>query len=398
MASGELVCAWLGAFVAVVHGDVSLKFLNKRHSYVRGERVKLRATVAWPADLVIVDLSGWLKQEVVVKDRSAEYEFDTSLLHSGEYEVRAQAFREREPLGRIVIFPISIAREVNPQRFPVWNWHGVTSLELSWWIERGFNGFRLWSNRAPINPDSRTAHEFSRLFDKATRLGVDIGAYFYPLLSSRWRQKRESLCILPNRKVSEVPYPREPRVMAHARKTVEAWMRAFSDYPSFRHALLSSEYRTPYCINKTVKELAKREASIELEEVLKPEWFGGRLDLNELPPGWRPKDGVISDDNPIYRFLKWWWEWGHGTKVHNALMARIIKAKRPDIITWHDPYRLAPVYNSHKGLDCISTWTYGHPISSVSATRVFSIVQRSERSKRLCKPLHCSYTDDSSSR
>jgi hypothetical protein len=30
-------------------------------------------------------------------------------------------------------------------------------------------------------------------------------------------------------------------------------------------------------------------------------------------------------------------------------------------MTWHDPYRLAPVHGSHAGLDCISTWTYGHP-------------------------------------
>ncbi len=120
----------------------------------------------------------------------------------------------------------------------------------------------------------------------------------------------------------------------------------------------------PFCKNEVVRELARREAGVDLDRVLSPEWVrNGRAMLipDKLPPDLQPKDGLIADDHPVYRFLKWWWERGHGTSVLNAEMARVIKAGKPDVMVWHDPYRLAPVHHSHEGLDAISTWTYGHP-------------------------------------
>ncbi|MCL4694329.1 MAG: hypothetical protein KJ060_17700, partial [Candidatus Hydrogenedentes bacterium] len=71
--------------------------------------------------------------------------------------------------------------------------------------------------------------------------------------------------------------------------------------------------------------------------------------------------GVIPDDEPHYRFLQWWWQRGHGTAVVNLAQGAVVDEYRPDAITWHEPYRLAPVRNAAKGLDCIATWTYGHP-------------------------------------
>ena len=70
---------------------------------------------------------------------------------------------------------------------------------------------------------------------------------------------------------------------------------------------------------------------------------------------------MIPDDHPHLRFLKWWWEGGQGTAAMNAAMSETAKKRRPDLISFHDPYRLAPVRHSHRGLDMISTWTYGTP-------------------------------------
>src|SRR5690606_8478632 len=70
---------------------------------------------------------------------------------------------------------------------------------------------------------------------------------------------------------------------------------------------------------------------------------------------------TIDGDPPLYLFLKWWWERGHGTAAVNAAMSDAAKQYRSDLITYHDPYRLAPVRHSHKGLDMMATWTYGAP-------------------------------------
>ena len=91
----------------------------------------------------------------------------------------------------------------------------------------------------------------------------------------------------------------------------------------------------------------------------------------------KPKNGIISDDNPMYQMMMWWWQDGNGIGKLNGIMADIIHAKRDDILTWHDPYRSSPVYGTHDGLDVISTWTYGHPdIKRLYYTKVLQAAAR----------------------
>jgi hypothetical protein len=359
-----------------------LKFLNERHAYVRGETLTLRLTTG-AGEEVAFAVSGWLPRQVPVARGEARYEVDTSLLHAGDYEVRAQPLQADRPVGAPAFFPISIAPPRNPQRFPVWNWGGAEDPDLSWWSARGFNGLRLSSTRDPIRGKDRST---AQIFDEGARLGLDIGAYLYPLLASRWGREEPARCVLlDGTRDPRRVYPREPIVLAHARRTAEAWVEQYGEYPSFRHALLNSEYQVPFCGNEEVRTLAKREAGLEPDEVLRTDFLrkdSASLDVAKLPPDLRPRDGLIPDDHPVARFLKWWWERGHGTSVLNAEMARIIKAGKPDVMTWHDPYRLAPVYHTHQGLDIISTWTYGHPdIKRLGYTTVLEAAAKRDHQK-----------------
>jgi hypothetical protein len=341
------------------------RFVDDRHAYVRGESVTLRLA-AEQGDEVAFDVSGWLPGRVRIDAGLARYVIETARLRAGDYEVKAQPLQEGRPLGGPVVFPLTIAPERNPQRFPVWNWAGADDPDLSWWTARGFNGLRLSSARDPIAGGGGRGERTAQVLDEGTRLGIDIGAYFYPLGSRRWAEGRDGAahCRLPDgtRDPSRV-YPRVPAVLDHGRRTAATWVDRYADYPSFRHALLNSEYQVPFCTNDEVRALARQEAGVELGDVLRPEWIRGAfaIDAAKLPGALQPEDGLIADDHPVYRFLKWWWERGHGTSVLNAEMARAIKDRKPGVVVWHDPYRLAPVYHSHQDLDAISTWTYGHP-------------------------------------
>jgi len=137
-------------------------------------------------------------------------------------------------------------------------------------------------------------------------------------------------------------------------------VREFGAYPALRHALMCSEYQTPRASHPEALRLAQSDVGLDPGD--NPLTFTlARRRAAMAAVAAECQDGLIPDDHPSYRFLKWWCERGHGTNALNEQMARILHAARPDIITWHEPYRLAPVRKSHTGLDMVVTWTYGHP-------------------------------------
>ncbi len=378
-----LVISLLGVLVVAPAQD--LRFLNERHGYERGERILLRMEVAG-ADHVAVNVSGWLPEHVAVRGGGATYPIDSSVLRSGDYDVIVQPIANGRNRGDAAVFRMTIAPARDPQRFPVWNRAGGNSPDYGWWKARGFTSLEMPVLAEPLTSDSKLIPEYVHELEKGTRAGMEMGAYFNPLYYNPERRDQSGLAVLPDGKQDPKQfYPREPSVLERARRTAATWTARFAEYPSWRNVLLSSEYQTPFCINDSARKAAKEEAGLDLTELLRPQWIGPKdftIRAEALPPEWQPKNGVIADDNPIYRFLKWWWERGHGTNLVNLEMARAVKAQRPDVLTWHEPYRLAAVYNSHTGLDFVSSWTYGHPdIKRLLYTTVLQAAARKEHQK-----------------
>jgi hypothetical protein len=93
--------------------------------------------------------------------------------------------------------------------------------------------------------------------------------------------------------------PSSPQVRDHAMATLQAWMAAVGDHRALRHMLLNSEY----------------------------------------PPRWQAQANALT-----------------------SAMAKAAKAMRPDLITWTDPWRDAPLAVP-AGVDVLGSWTYGHPLA-----------------------------------
>ena len=344
----------------------SPEFLNERHVYVRGEHAALRIRVTAPVARVAIDTSGWLPETVTVRNGGAVYELDTGMLRAGEYEVRAQPAGVAHPTGDIAVFPLTVAAERNSQRFPMWNWHHGLSPDLRWWASRGFTGLSAEGLPEDWSAAPEGARKLAAVFEEGTRLGLDLGVHLSPLGSPALTPNASLHALSPDgRRDPRLLYPREPLVLEQARKIAESVVRRFADYPSFRQTLLESEYQKPLAPRVVPQHLRNQEGHPQA-----------------LPADWQPADGVLPDDNPIYRVLKWWWTRGHGTNMMNLEMSRVLKGVRPDMMTWHDPYRLAPVYHSHTGLDFVSTWTYGNPdILRLLYTTVLQAAAKAEHQK-----------------
>jgi hypothetical protein len=361
------------------------EFVTRRHVYERGEKATLQITLDDGADAVSFDIGGRFPQTArpqVGAGRNnaplASYSIDTTLLRSGDYEVSAQPMRGGQPMSAPQNFVFTIAPARNPQRFPLWSWSTPDVYNLPWWKARGFNGFRLPSVSDPA-PDHRVGRTDLTL-EEGTRLGFDVGVTLNPLKSSELTKNARS-----DGRDSKL-YPRNPIIEEHARKTTDSWMKRFGEYPSMRFSLISSEYQVPPLSSILWEDLVRTELGLKPEEFPKQEWFPKEknvyLDVSKLPASLKPKNGIIEDDNAAYRYLQWWWQRGHGTSTMNEEIAKVVKTYRPDAITWHDPYRLAPVRKSHSGLDMVSTWTYGHPdIKNLAYTTVLQAAARPENQK-----------------
>ncbi|SPD74302.1 hypothetical protein PITCH_A2250001 [uncultured Desulfobacterium sp.] len=373
--------AYLGDVVFAAEGG---KFINVRHSYVRGEEIELNFETK--AKQVLFDVGGLLPQLINVANSNATYSIDSNLLRCSNYVVSAQTINGGKAVGEVKKFSFTLAQKPNPQRFPVWHWGNVPQNKMEYWTKRGFNGFSVATLKAPLLLNAKSGHFIFEALEAGVRLGADVGVHFDPLEWKGWEKNGNSRCLFEyGLRDYNKPYPLDPKVVQHAQRTVNSWLDNFSEYPSFRQALLSSEYITPFCLNDTVMRLARSELNINLKEylgtrIIKNNWGG--INTEYLPEEMIPKNGIIADNNPVYRLLKWWWRRGNGIGSLDSIMAKSIHFKRPDVLVWHDPYRLSPVYGTHSGLDAISTWTYGHPdIKRLGYTRVLQSVAKKDNLK-----------------
>ena len=319
-------------------------FDNRRHVFVRGETAHIEFLAPPDATSIAFSVDGWLDADVPVADGRAVYEIDTAKLRPGEYVVKAES-----SMGE-TLYPITIAPPYDDEHIPVWRWGGGGG-NMAWWMERGFTGGFFGSVRDPVGENDRAV----RLFEEAARNNFELGLYLYTVASEKWKDDESVRCLLPDGTVSDKAYPFAPEVVEYSEQATESWMQLLEDLPGLRHVMVNSEYQVPLSVNDLIVEMAIEETGVDPREYFQDQW---RL----VPmPEYETDDGVIEDDNPWYRLLQWWWQRGHGTALLNLRQHEKVKQYRPDVITWHEPYRLAPVRYSHTGMDAIATWTYGYP-------------------------------------
>ncbi len=325
-----------------------------RTVFVRGEQIRVVASSNTDGDI-----DGLQKAHV---EGGGAYVVETAKLAPGEYTLRLGTFVKK----------VTVVDPPNPERFPVWKWGGTAPKSFAYFRDRGFTGVSSSMITAAPDPAAKQTVDIKKSLDEAARFGLDYGIYVNPLFDPRWKSEAGVQAELYNGNKIAKPYPRNPIVRGFAEEAAQGVAKTFREYPAWKHSLLGSEFQLDYNFGASAVQLGQQEASVDVRTAA----------IIKQPVENLPKGGLIEDDNPRYRYLKWWFHRGMGDASVNAAMSQILKGARKDILTWHDPFRLAPVLGSADGLDAISTWTYCQPdMTRLLFTRVLQAAARPEGQK-----------------
>lgn len=316
-----------------------IKIEAARAVFQRGEVATLRIVSSQPAE---VDTGGFQRATV---QPSGEYRLETAKLAPGTYTVTAKSGASTGTLK------VTLVDAPNPDRFPIWKWGGTAPRSFAYYAQRGFTGVGSPMVSAPLVPGAKSTTDIKLSLDEALRHGFDYGLYLNPLLDARWKGLPETLAERHDGQKLPIPYPRDPSVKSFAEEVARSVAATFGKHPAFGQALLGSEFQLDYNFGERAATYGMAEAGVDVRTAA----------IVNQPAANKPKDGVIEDDNPRYRYLKWWFHRGMGDAEVNSAMARILAGENPRALSWHDPYRLAPVRGSAEGLGALSTWTYAQP-------------------------------------
>ncbi len=377
---------------------LDIEISNVRHSYYRDETVKFEIVILniRPVPVKNVTVSIELeplkpvkKMFILDEDKiiTVPYIIKCSTLKPGDYCLKVSA----ELNGKIEEkqFDLFISQQPNPQRLSVHYWVPLNywvpgddrltgSLKLlNWGQNHGFNTFLVRFIGNPPLDDIQTDRGYlGRLFEKAVKERVNLGLYLSLTESVLYKDHPEVFVVPRDKKGSKIidnqlandVCLKEPYVIEYAEKSVRASIKTFSIYPSFYHSLINTEFRSDPCYSEDCIKRLKLETGLDLYnynvDPLHPPMtkdLAKKAGLHEKLVKAIPIDGIIEDDNPYYQYYMWWWKRGMGDALLNERLSDIIKEYKNDVITWHDPFRLAPIYGRHKGLDLIGQWTYTFP-------------------------------------
>jgi len=151
------------------------------------------------------------------------------------------------------------------------------------------------------------------------------------------------------------------RVQDFCHHTGLAMGRAYGAYPAYESALLHTEVRGESQVSFHPEEIAAYKKAtgddIPAEVIIKNGVEWGKLKNF-------PADRVIEDDNPIRKYLSWFWQKGDGWNDANSRLDAGLKegSGRKDFWTFYDPaVRVPSISGSGGNVDVLSHWTYSYP-------------------------------------
>lgn len=273
--------------------------------------------------------------------------------------------------------PFVIVNRPLPLRMPVvmWGVGGVDGVikEIPRLKEIGFThclGLRcdfqkVWDDGADALPASAENIRSSReMLNAALEHDVQIVASLSP---GRWLRTAEAgkPFLRIDRKGQH--YGREdisgvfPQVQNFCFNTGAAMGRAYGDHPAFSSALLHTEVRGESQVSFHPLEVEAYRNATGNEP---PDEVTIKNGVQWQKLANFPANRVIADDNPILKYLQWFWKTGDGwnglnAQLHEGLRAHI---SHDNFWSFHDPaVRVPSIGGSGGKADVLAHWTYSYP-------------------------------------
>ena len=203
--------------------------------------------------------------------------------------------------------------------------------------------FLPWLEAHGFNAVYRNAHRrnFQQVLDLAPKYGVKVIASLQHSLS----YGKATDC------------NNNPEAFGKNVEHFAEFMGQYGDYPGLGYVASRSEVGDSYCGCEFCVERLKEETDLE-------EW-------RELSERKNYEPGIVDDDNPYLRFVRWWKTRGGIATLHGGLDRTVEKAN-PEIRTLHDEGFVSIGHNwagyvngMYDPLDTMLKWTYVNPLSQV---------------------------------
>lgn len=297
---------------------------------------------------------------------TVEIPLDTRIVRSGEYTLKAELIQNGVVIAQRFI-PLTIVPKPNPERMEVINWTGHLPAGATdpwgftafWFDARVHEKYARPDLEPPLKAAEPIAFEQSiAAYNRHVSLGAVSGLFLHNLsarhLDPDNRLKTHTVTL--DGAVHGSNNPNSPAFMRWAEAWMEAVMQSYKDLPALKVVNMNSEWDRPLDYSEaTVAKYTKRFGEA-------PPRMTYPVDREAIPEEHRPKNGIIADENPYYRYIRWWWNEGQGFNTFNARMHDIVKKHRPDMLTVSEPVlRLPAMVGKARGCDVAQHWSYAWP-------------------------------------
>ncbi|MEA1951895.1 MAG: LamG domain-containing protein, partial [Planctomycetota bacterium] len=304
-----------------------------------------------------------------------DYALDTSLRPADYSLVARLKTAGKEAVETEERLVVSIVPRHPPDRFPVlaWGVHGGISKEIDRLKRMGFNhalGLNanigmIWEAGKPIEADKpENVAENKAMLDEALRHGITVVSSLSPIRQKRgekrfWRVGPDGKPLAAKHDKRDV-CPLFDELARFSRNVGVSMAQTYGKFPAYGAALAHTEVRgaAQPCFHEHDRQAFKQATGLDIPPQIKSRWGVRHTTLKNFP-----KDRAVDDDNPIYRYYRWYWKAGDGWNQMNTELTRGLKSTgRKDFWVFTDPaVRVASVYGSGGEVDVISQWTYSYP-------------------------------------
>jgi hypothetical protein len=369
-----------------------------------------RMEAAKPIDIVVTNLKrdvmkaaslkvslGGKTEDFILPDLAAgkaftaRYTLNTAL-KAGDYDLRARfesGGYATEQSATLKIVPRM------PPRMPVIMW-GAGGNEIARLKDLGFTHFiglsgqgaaEMWKEKKILPPGSPEYIARNRAYlDEALANGLEVVAS----LSPHDTLEADAKNLRVDRK--GVPYARKdiaaatPEFAPFFQTVGTSVGKAYGDHPAFTTALINTEVRdnNQVSFNTVDVEAYKKFAGTEIPAEVTAKWGVDWTKLKDFPA-----DRVIADDDPILKYLRWFWTVGDGWNGLHTALHRGVKSTASRVWTFFDPaVRQPSISGAGGGVDVISHWTYTYPDPQkigMCADQLFAMSAASGKNQRVMK-------------
>lgn len=302
---------------------------------------------------------------------SLPIKIDTSL-RPGTYPLKiiVSATAAGRPLRIEKEMAYTIVPRPLPHQMPVVMWGGgdiptLKAIGFTHQLINLVNEGPIWEAKRPVAalPPSAVESRIQQL-DELLRQGLRACVYTYP---ASWIVRDESRKAKYNRVDRKGQLrPRDnvcgnfPEVRQFCYNVGASIAQTFGHHPALDGALIHSEVRdaTDLCFHEHDKQLFRQAAGFDIPEEAESKNGVHYSRLRSFP-----RQRVLSDNDRLLTFYRWFWKEGDGWNVLHSEVSRGLKSTgRKDLWTFFDPaVRVPDIWGSGGDVDVISQWTYSYP-------------------------------------